>query len=229
MTTEKPAHWRFRDLEGKRFGRLTVTSYAGKKGRLNRWNTLCDCGGERIVQSGNLVTGNTKSCGCLCREMVSQARRKHGESGNAESGRTPEYTAWAAIRRRCENPNDGSFSRYGGRGISVCDRWRLSFEDFLEDMGRRPSEFHSIDRIDNSGNYEPSNCRWATDKEQSRNRRSNRVLEYNGEKKCLTEWAEEMNVNSKAIEARLKRGWSVGKSLTTPVRGMRRKSKTNEQ
>jgi hypothetical protein len=219
MAIKKPTHWRFKSREGERFGRLTVTSYAGKpaKGRQHRWNTVCDCGSEQVVQVGNLVTGNTKSCGCLNREIVSKDKRVHGESNVESLGRSAEYATWISMRQRCYDMKDKSYERYGGRGIRVCERW-LSYSSFLADMGRRPSVSHSIDRIDNDGNYESGNCRWATVKEQSRNRRSNRILEHNGERKCLAEWAEDIGINRNALAARLKRGWSVKKTLTTPIK-----------
>jgi hypothetical protein len=220
MRIEKPTHWRFKDLEGKRFDRLLVESYAGKRGRVGRWNTLCDCGNRQVVQTGNLVTKNTRSCGCLCRELTSKSKRKHGESKGCLSNRTAEYSTWISMRQRCSDANSPSYERYGGRGISVCERW-LSYDSFLEDMGRKPSPEYSIERIDNSGNYEPSNCKWATVKEQVRNRRSNRMLTFNGITKCLIEWSEETGINRGALEARLKRGWSIEKSLTTPVRHMK--------
>ncbi|HEY9737554.1 MAG TPA: hypothetical protein V6D06_14770 [Trichocoleus sp.] len=123
------------------------------------------------------------------------------------------------MKSRCHNPNNAAYDRYGGRGIVVCDRWRESFENFYADMGPRPSEQHSIDRINNDGNYEPGNCRWATDKQQSRNTRRNRLLTYNGETLFLDEWAERLSISKHTLQTRLWRGWSVEEAFETPIRG----------
>lgn len=127
----------------------------------------CDCGGTTISQRTPLVKGVTKSCGCLSAKLSKKRFTKHGKY------QTAEYTIWVGMIQRCENPKSFAYSYYGGRGIRVCERWRL-FENFLEDMGPRTSQSHSIDRINNDGNYEPSNCRWATPKEQSNNQRKRR-------------------------------------------------------
>lgn len=140
---------------------------------------------------------------------------------------SPEYRAWAALRHRCSNPNFPAYKYYGGRGIAFCERWG-TFENFYADMGPRPSPDHSVERIDNDGNYEPSNCRWATKKEQCRNKRSNRRLVFGGHDRCLEEWAEILQCHRSGLMRRLKRGWSVERTLTTPItKGMkcRRKEK----
>jgi hypothetical protein len=122
-----------------------------------------------------------------------------------------------AMVQRCCNPKHKNFRHYGGRGITVCDRWRTNFEVFLEDMGPRPSAKHSIERKDNNGNYEPGNCVWATQREQSRNKRTNRLVEFGGQTLCVEEWAAKLGLTSKAIHHRLDRGWSIDKALTTPL------------
>ena len=152
------------DLAGRKFGKWSVVALAGKNalGRVV-WTCVCECGNSRKVIGTNLFRGLSKSCGCYQKEAV----RRHGHS----TQRSPEYLSWAAMKSRCLNSNRKEYPYYGGRGITVCDRWQESFENFLQDMGKRPSKTHSLDRIDNSGNYDPSNCRWATKSEQIANRR----------------------------------------------------------
>jgi len=166
---------RFKDITGQRFGRLLVKHCVGSdKKHQALWVCSCDCGNAFIACGFRLRSGIVKSCGCLRRE-VSAARaritsRTHGHA--LKDNHTPEYDVWASMIYRCTNPNHPAWKYYGGRGISVCERWRHSFENFLSDMGFRPTDKHSIDRFpNNDGNYERSNCRWATMKEQAANRR----------------------------------------------------------
>lgn len=167
---------RFIDITDHRYGRLVVLDVVGRDVRYRRpiWLCLCDCGNTITVSSNRLRSKNTTSCGCWKLEKSSktgQANRKHGESqcGSANGQPSREYRAWHGLRDRCLSPKNKDFAKYGGRGITVCERWN-SFENFLADMGRCPPE-RSLDRINNDGNYEPSNCRWATPSTQNKNRR----------------------------------------------------------
>ena len=193
---------------GTRFGRLTaISELRGNHGY--QWLCRCDCGRETVSYLAKLRSGHTQSCGCLGLEHAKRMNRTHGMR------HTPEYNSWVMMRNRCSNPTDKSFPRYGGRGIKVCDRWKQSFESFFEDMGSRPSGM-SIDRIDVNGNYEPSNCRWATAHEQARNMRRNVFIEHMGERKVLGDWCREYGVPFPRVRARLIRGMSIGAALTTP-------------
>lgn len=153
------------ELAGKRFGKLIVVSENGRSNDQRViWNCLCDCGKLTTVRSTHLKRGTIKSCGCLRNETSKRINTTHGKS------KTAEYEVWGGMIKRCRNEKSTGYPDYGGRGITVCDRWN-DFENFLEDMGLRPSPFHSIERKDVNGNYEPENCKWATKTEQSRNTR----------------------------------------------------------
>ena len=179
-------------LEGQRFGRLVVSSWDGSAKRDGAWLCKCDCGGGHIASSSHLTSGRVISCGCV--------RPRHGGKG------TRAYAIWRGILDRCSRENHKNWPDYGGRGISVCDRWH-EFPNFLEDMGHPPSG-GTIERRDNDGDYTPSNCYWADRKTQSRNTRRSIVIEYRGRSQSLTAWAEEFGANYWKLHSRHKLGWS---------------------
>jgi hypothetical protein len=196
------------DICGRRFGHLVAKKYLGIRGKGNSrfWRCLCDCGNYSEVCSSNLKSGHTKSCGCK------KGGKTHGDI------LSPEYKSWSGMRNRCLNKNSERYRFYGARGIKICSRWNR-YENFLEDMGRKPSSNCSIDRINNNGDYEPNNCRWATPKTQARNTRQTRILKFNGERKSLPEWAEEYGLNPPTLWNRLNLGWTISESLLEPIRG----------
>lgn len=202
---------RFTDMLGRRFGRLVVTRYAGIRKRNRSWECVCDCGNTTVVLGTLLRNGKTRSCGCL--QII--AATKHGMRY------VPEYRIWKHMRGRCLCPSDKSFDRYGGRDISICQRWYDSFENFYADMGPRPSPKHSIDRIDNMSGYSPENCRWATAATQANNRRSNHLITYNGQTRTITEWEQVTGIKSATLRKRLKLGWTIQRTLTMPIRERR--------
>lgn len=159
------------NLVGQKFGRLLVLELIPERTASNKiqWGCLCDCGTKRAVVGADLTSGTSKSCGCLQREIAGTTNLKHGK-GNTRGEVDPLYRTWLAMRNRCQNPRSQDWPLYGGRGISVCDRWD-DFALFAADMGPKPTPKHSIDRINSNGNYEPANCRWATVAEQHANRR----------------------------------------------------------
>lgn len=203
---------KFIDLTGVRFGRLVAKERVRHPSGLTFWLCRCDCGNESVVRACGLRSGHTKSCGCFNRQVAEERRTKHGLS------RTPEYKVWLNIKDRCCNENSQEFHNYGARGICICDRWIHSFENFLEDMGARPSRLHSIDRIDNDGDYTQSNCRWATPKEQNNNQRRTRFFSFAGETLPRAVWAQRMGMKYQTLQTRLRLGWSVERALTTEVR-----------
>lgn len=193
----------WKDLTGLRFDRLIVISEAKKIApKKTRWNCLCDCGNYKEVDARHLISCKIRSCGCFRSENSSKANLTHGFTTNYNQ--PPEYRAWRAMKTRCYSKNNKDYKNWGGRGIKVCDRWLNSFEFFLEDMGERPTKSHSLDRYPNiNGDYEPSNCRWATTKQQSRGTRKNKWYEYNGVKMILADWAAYFNVNSSTLHEHL--------------------------
>jgi hypothetical protein len=200
---------------GQRFGRWIALSPSEVSPDGSRWWACrCDCGTERLVPARALFRGKSRSCGCLRRERSAAWHKLHAKHGMRGS---PEYVVWRNMWSRCANPKHKSFSYYGGRGITVCPKWR-DFMVFLNSMGERPFPGASIDRIDNELGYSPTNCRWVSAKEQARNRRGNRVLAWNGISLTFAEWAERSGISSETLRRRLNLGWSVSRALTTPLR-----------
>ncbi len=185
-----------KDERGNIYGRLTVVELSFVKAEVH-WLCECECGNQTTVSGSHLRKGDVKSCGCL-------------RSSQGGAYKTPEYNSWREVKSRCYNPNDTGYHWYGGRGIGMCVRWHESFQEFLSDMGEKPSPEHSIERIDNDGDYEPSNCRWATTLEQGQNTRKTRLLTCNGETHGLREWARRLGVVHRTIARRLEQGWSMG-------------------
>lgn len=194
------------DLVGQKFGRLTVISRAenklvGKKKR-PQWNCICSCGNEVVVVGQSLRNQSTRSCGCLhaekSAERASKLTSRHGMAS------TPEYIVWQAMKGRCLRESSKDYPQYGGRGITVCDRW-MQFDEFIADMGERPSSRHSLDRIDPNGNYEPKNCRWATITEQANNKRTNKRVVCDGESMTVAELSRKTGKPASTIYGRLAR------------------------
>lgn len=209
------------DLTGQRFGRLVALQDSGeRRTKRTMWHCRCDCGTVSLVSVSNLRGGGTQSCGCLGRERASKRRLKHGHTkGNHISKKniSSAYVSWTAMKSRCSRKVAHNYKYYGGRGITVCDRWRDSFENFLADMGPRPPK-HSLDRINNDGNYEPGNCRWASDIVQKRNKRSVALVEYDGRSRHIADWAVEIGISHEILYRRLRMGWSVARAFTQPPR-----------
>lgn len=187
---------------GKRFGRLLVIasyeSYVTRTGKKkSMWQCKCDCGNDVCVMGTNLMSGHTKSCGCLNKDIVSKTKSKHRLCND------PSYSIWKGILSRCTNPKSTGFKHYGGRGVAVCERL-VKFENFYSDMGTKPDGM-SVERIDNNKGYSPDNCVWATHQDQCRNRRSSNIIEFDGQKKCLTEWAGIIGVHRSTLIERLKK------------------------
>lgn len=206
MATRKPI------IPGQRFSRLVVIEKTSlKTGSSYKWRCKCDCGKEALVISVRLKNGRSRSCGCLNHEETSRRRFKHGHAIGMKS---TEYIIWRSMIRRCYSEKDKCYRNYGGRGITVCKRWRESFEKFLSDMGHRPPGL-SIDRINNAEGYSPDNCRWATQLEQQRNKTSNFKITFMGSTRCATEWENIIGINCSTIKWRIRKGWSVERTFTT--------------
>jgi hypothetical protein len=211
---------KFIDITGQRFGRLTVLyreDFIKKDGKKETaYICKCDCGKTKKILAYNLKNGHTVSCGCQSLENRIKARTSHHLTG------TRIYRIWRGMKTRCENKNDYHYELYGKRGISLCNEWQ-TFEPFYQwAINNGYKETLTLDRIDVNGNYEPSNCRWATQKEQSNNTRRNRRIVHNGISHTLSEWAEIANINPVTLANRIKTGWDFAKAISTPVRVINR-------
>jgi|SRR5665213_2818724 len=197
-----------------KYGRLTILSLLPPMGGGTKALCRCDCGAEGVFNVRNMMSGNTLSCGCLKRELDLIRRKTHGMS------KTPEYETWCHIKKRCLNPDDQDFKDYGGRGITICDRWRDSFEAFLSDVGRRPDGY-SIERENVDGNYEPGNVCWIPKSKQNLNKRTTHWVEFQGKQIPLTVFCRLSSaVSSHAVKSRIYAGWEPQKALTVgPLSG----------
>lgn len=198
---------RFVNLTGRKFGRLTVKAMAERiPGKRIHWICDCECGRTTICTGENLQRPNKpRGCGCL----------RESQNGMWD---TVEYNTWASMIRRCKAKGGTDYKRYGSRGITVCDRWKgkAGFSAFLSDMGMRPSDGHSLDRINNNGNYEPGNCRWATIHQQAENTRTAVIVEHDGKRMCLAAWARHSGIKNTTLRGRLSSGWSFADAVSTP-------------
>lgn len=202
----KPA----KQMEGLRFGKLLVLHRDGTSHTYAAWRVRCDCGTEKTVCGASLRNGSTKSCGCSFK-----SRKRYAPVRGNSTRMT--YNSWRSMLGRCEDTSDPSYDRYGGRGVSVCPEWH-EFQAFVRDMGERPSLDYSIDRYpDNNGDYEPSNCRWASRSQQATNRRSTHWITFNGHTKTLTEWGKDLGTTPATVLARLRHGWSTERAVTVPI------------
>lgn len=202
---------------GDVFERWTVLSEPFK--RNSRWSSecRCECGNIGVIRHEKLLSGKSKSCGCWRDDQLTT----HGVTKRSIRKESHEYWIWNMIVQRCTNPKVNNWMNYGGRGITVCDRW-LAYENFIADMGNRPTDGHSIERKDNDAGYSLENCRWATRPEQNKNKRNNRFIELFGRRQTLAEWAREYGVDHTLIISRLSRGWTELAAVTTKPRSINR-------
>ncbi len=194
-------------LVGRTFGDLTVIAREGRQGTKATWKCACSCGNTHVARSDQLKNGDIRSCGCK-----NPHKRKHGRAG------TRIYRIWRGMLDRCYNEKAASYANYGGKGVTVCDRWRESIDNFIEDMGLPPSESHTLDRKENADGYHSGNCKWSTPEEQGNNRSTNVDMTFNGKTQTIAQWSRETGLSKDTIRLRLKRGWTADRTLTTSAR-----------
>ena len=210
---------KYADLTGQRFGELVVLNYSHSNDG-TYWNCICDCGKQTIVRATSLKYGSTKSCGCGSLKAAMKNIENHRNSGHGMS-RTRINECWRNINRRCYKKNNARYINYGARGITVCDEWKNDFMSFYNwAMTNGYSDDLTIDRINNDGNYEPSNCRWATKKQQNNNTTRNIYISYKNETKTLAEWAEFFGLTYSTLKHRIERNWAIEKAFVTPQRNV---------
>ncbi len=202
------------------FGYWKVIEFAFSRRGKKLFLCECKCGTRRVVLAAGLRRGTSKSCGCFRNFITIKRSTIHGAAKRLF--RLSEYTTWKAMIQRCENPNNNSYYRYGGRGIIVCQRWK-SFQNFFSDMGKKPFQKFTLDRINNDGNYEPSNCRWADYLTQANNSSQNIILTFNGTSAGISAWSKICGLPSRLIRERVNHGWTVARSLTQPTQKQRKK------
>lgn len=204
----------FIDISGNRFGKLIVKEFVGRINKRSLWLCVCDCGKVKTVESSNLKSGQTKSCGCIRKEisvgLIPPSNKKHGLSSHKL------YAVHQTMIARCYNPNNHAYDRYGGRGIIVCERWH-SFNNFYEDMVGSYKEGLTLERVNTNGNYEKSNCKWDTYKNQARNTRANRIVSYKEIIAPIAQICESLNKDAKIVYRRIRDGWSVTEAIETPI------------
>lgn len=206
------------DLIGQRFGKLTVIERSENScGGKTRWVCRCDCGKEKVILGDSLRKGRTSSCGCKYLESNKGRNTTHGQTS------TRIYRIWLSVKQRCCYKNSSTYKIYGDRGITVCEEWKNDFQTFHEwAMSHGYTDELTIDRIDVNGNYEPSNCRWATAKEQMNNTRRNTVVEHDGKQMSLAQWADYLGMNYSSFMSRWSRGWTIDRIASTPTRHYRK-------
>ena len=208
---------KYKDLTGQKFGRLTCVKDAGRaRSKSVLWLCNCDCGEEVTVVSASLISGNTKSCGCVSSELTAKRNTTHGLSMGENGKETRLYGVWKAMKQRCVNPSSPDYGNYGGRGITVCGEWMdyKNFHDWAETSGYKIGL--TIERVDRNGNYEPANCEWIPSEAQAKNRSNNHIISWRGKKKTLTDWSKALGIDASLLRYRLK-AWGVDRAFTASV------------
>lgn len=220
------------DLTGRRFGRLVALEFVGRKNGRTLWKCICDCGKESITAYSNLMSGNTKSCGCLEKANLeyfqrhSYRRKSAGIDFSENLDKHPLYGLWSSMLTRCYNKNSAHYNSYGGRGIKVCDRWQpgnLGFEHFVNDMGARPSKMYTLDRINNDGDYCPENCRWATITQQANNKQKSVIIYYAGKRVYLKKLCQILGLNYSRVAHQIQKGFDINTIISNNGADFRRK------